>query len=269
MSKFRGTVALLTVVLVTGLAAQPRGGGNRPGGPGGPGGGAGGPGRPGNTAGGTGGSNAGSGHRGIGATQIYLRPGWGLAPASPYGNIANPGGVSQHPQPNFLPIIQPLPTVIQPLGQNPYRQIAPEFSRSRARTVYVPVYYGTGYGLGYGYPAYEQPPTETVYVETGSTGTGNGPGVWGGSQAPVVVNNYIYTIAPESKPVVEAKPVTLLVFKNHSIYAVSDYWVENGRVYYVTSYGAQDSASTDQLDLDFTRKLNDERSVKFELKPKT
>jgi len=264
MRTYRGFVALLTVVLVTGLAAQPRGGGNHPGNGGE---------RPGNTAGSGAQSTApAKGSSGIGATQIHLRPGWGLAPASPFGNIANPGGVSNHPQPNFLqpnPIIQPRPNVIQPFGQSPYRPIAPEFSRSRYRTVYVPVYYGNGYGLGYGYPDSGQPQTETIYVDTSGPGTGNGPGVWGGSQAPVTVNNYIYTVAPEPKPVPEAKPVTLLVFKNHSIYAVSDYWVDDGRVHYITSYGAQDSASTDQLDMDFTRKLNDERSVKFELKPKS
>jgi len=262
MRTYRGIVALLSVILVSCLAAQPRGGGN---GPGGPGGGAGSGGAPKASA-------PAQGSSGIGATQINLRPGWGLAPTAPFGNVANPGGVSNHPQPNFMqpnPIIQPLPTVIQPLGQNPYGPIAPQGHRSRARTVYVPVYYGTGYGTGYGYSVYDQPQTETyVPVDTGSQGTGNGPGVWGGSQAPVTVNNYIYTVAPEPKPAAEAKPVTLLVFKNHSIYAVTDYWVEDGRVHYVTSYGSQDSASVDQLDLEFTRKLNDERSVKFELKPK-
>jgi len=259
MRTYRGIVALLTIVLVTGLAAQPRGGGNRPGGAGN---GAGNGARPGDPA---------QRSSGVSVSQIHLRPGWGLAPTSPFGNVANPGGVYNHPQPSFLqpnPIIQPLLNVIQPLGQNPFQPIAPQSHRSRARTVYVPVYYGTGYGSGYGYPAYDQPQTETYVVDPSGPGTGNGPGVWGGSQAPVTVNNYIYTVAPETKPAPEAKPVTLLVFKNHSIYAVTDYWIEDGRVHYVTSYGAQDSASTDQLDLDFTRKLNDERNVKFELKPR-
>jgi hypothetical protein len=256
----RGVVAVLAIALAAGLSAQPRGGGNRGGG--------GGQGRPGNQASGP----ANTSSSGIGVSQIRLRPGWGLAPSTGFGNVANPGGVSNHPQPNFLqpnPVIQPLPQVVQPLGSMPFKSFAPQPHRSRVRTVFVPVYYGAGYGLGYGYPTYDQQAPETVYVpvDNGGPGTGNGPGVWGGSQPPAA-SNYIYTVAPDPKPAVDPKPVTLLVFKNHSIYAVTDYWLEDGRIHYVTSYGAQDSASTDQLDLDFTRKLNDERSVKFELKPK-
>ena len=35
------------------------------------------------------------------------------------------------------------------------------------------------------------------------------------------------------------KPLTLLVLKDHSIYAVTEYWKEGDRVCYVTSYGSQ------------------------------
>jgi hypothetical protein len=58
---------------------------------------------------------------------------------------------------------------------------------------------------------------------------------------------------------------TLLAFKDHSFFAVTDYWVENNRLSYVTNYGTPGSAALDQLDLSLTVKLNDDRGVTFEL----
>ena len=59
-------------------------------------------------------------------------------------------------------------------------------------------------------------------------------------------------------------PLTLLVFKDHSIRAVTRYWKEGDRLNYVTSYGAQKSVALNLLDLEFTKKLNEERNVTFE-----
>ncbi|MFQ5926956.1 MAG: hypothetical protein ACE5MH_05930, partial [Terriglobia bacterium] len=60
---------------------------------------------------------------------------------------------------------------------------------------------------------------------------------------------------------------TLLVFKNHSIYAATDYWLEGGQLHYVTSYGAQNAVPFEQIDLEMTVQLNWERGVEFTLRP--
>lgn len=49
---------------------------------------------------------------------------------------------------------------------------------------------------------------------------------------------------------------TLLVLKDQSMLAVTDYRVEDGRLSYVTSTGRQDSVPLDDLDLEATSRLN-------------
>ena len=63
----------------------------------------------------------------------------------------------------------------------------------------------------------------------------------------------------------EGKPVTLLAFKDHSIVAVTDYWLEGDTLYYETSYGAKTGIPLLQLDLPFTQQLNRERNLRFVL----
>ncbi|MFQ5696306.1 MAG: hypothetical protein ACE5HB_09985, partial [Terriglobia bacterium] len=60
--------------------------------------------------------------------------------------------------------------------------------------------------------------------------------------------------------------LTLLVLKDNTIFAVIDYWLEDGRVFYVTSTGKQDSVALETLDWDLTTQLNAERSVGFVLR---
>ena len=74
-----------------------------------------------------------------------------------------------------------------------------------------------------------------------------------------------YESRPPLAGEIPLKPLTLLVFKDHSIRAVTRYWKEGSQLHYVTSHGGQKSVSLDLLDLEFTRKANEERNVKFEL----
>src|SRR5712692_8569371 len=111
MRKKRGFVALLAVLLVANLAMAQQGGGHHGGG---------------HAGGQTGGGRTGSAPTtpppgGFGVSQINLRPGWGLAPPSGFGNIGFPGGGS---------VIQPLPMVIQPLV-NPFQQAGPQFNQQQ------------------------------------------------------------------------------------------------------------------------------------------
>ena len=62
-----------------------------------------------------------------------------------------------------------------------------------------------------------------------------------------------------------AKKLYLIAFKNHSIYSATEYWVEDDTLHYLTSYGAHNQASLDQIDLEFTVRLNRERGIEFRL----
>lgn len=66
----------------------------------------------------------------------------------------------------------------------------------------------------------------------------------------------------------EAPPLTLLQLKDGSIYAMADYWLEDGELHYVPSYGGQNSLPLGRIDLDKTIKLNWDRGVSFVLRPK-
>jgi hypothetical protein len=64
-----------------------------------------------------------------------------------------------------------------------------------------------------------------------------------------------------------AAPLTLLVLRDGSIYGVTDYWLEGGRLHYVTSYGADNSIPIEQLDLQRTVDENWQRGIAFSLRP--
>jgi len=61
------------------------------------------------------------------------------------------------------------------------------------------------------------------------------------------------------------KPLTLLAFRDHTIVAVTDYWMEGDRIYYETTYNPVSSISFDQLDWVLTQQLNQERNIPFVL----
>jgi hypothetical protein len=62
--------------------------------------------------------------------------------------------------------------------------------------------------------------------------------------------------------------VTLLQLRDGSMYGLVDYWVEDGRLHYKTTYGAQNSIELDRIDLEQTVHLNADRGVQFMLRPK-
>jgi hypothetical protein len=53
------------------------------------------------------------------------------------------------------------------------------------------------------------------------------------------------------------------------MYALVDYWVEDGQLHYTTTYGGQGSVGLDRIDLEKTVQLNAGRGVQFVLHPKT
>ncbi len=65
-----------------------------------------------------------------------------------------------------------------------------------------------------------------------------------------------------------SRPPTLLQLKNGLMYGLTDYWLEDARLHYITSYGGENSAPLEEIDFDKTVQLNWERGVEFVLRPK-
>ncbi len=65
-----------------------------------------------------------------------------------------------------------------------------------------------------------------------------------------------------------ARPMTLLQLKNGWMYGLTDYWIEDGRLHYLTTYGGKNSVPLEQIDFDKTVQLNAERGIEFVLRPK-
>lgn len=59
------------------------------------------------------------------------------------------------------------------------------------------------------------------------------------------------------------EPDAILQLKDGTMYGLRDYWTADGRLYYVTNYGGQNSVSLSQIDLEETQRLNAERGEKF------
>ena len=60
--------------------------------------------------------------------------------------------------------------------------------------------------------------------------------------------------------------LTLLVLKDGSIFAATDYWLQEGRLFYLSSTGAVSSVALGDLDWPMTTRLNAERGVRFVLR---
>ncbi len=65
-----------------------------------------------------------------------------------------------------------------------------------------------------------------------------------------------------------SRRLTLLQLKNGSMYGLTDYWLEDGRLHYITSYGGENSVPIEEIDFDKTVQLNSESGVEFVLRPK-
>lgn len=62
--------------------------------------------------------------------------------------------------------------------------------------------------------------------------------------------------------------LTLLVFKENSLSAVTDYWLAGGQLHYKSFSGAESAVPVERIDLDMTAYLNWQRGGKFVLRPK-
>lgn len=81
--------------------------------------------------------------------------------------------------------------------------------------------------------------------------------------------NYIWAPPPEnSSDEIEAeKPLTVLYLKDGAVYAVTNYWIEDNKLHYLTSYGGENTINLDEIDLQKTVDVNARRGVEFILRP--
>ena len=182
----------------------------------------------------------------------------GLAPGAPtvIPNINNPGGVPG--QPPFG-----TPGLTGPGNPRPgwlYRH------RNPAGMIFYGVPYAVPY---YVYPYYPgmsgtvqspgQPPSPEQPAEPPAPPQPNGPHSYQVLPEPA---------QPEQQPAANNLPgrtVTLLAFKDHTLVAVTDYWLTGDKVYYMRNDGTKTGIPLDQLYLILTQQLNRERNVPFVL----
>ncbi len=126
-------------------------------------------------------------------------------------------------------------------------------------------YFGSGYGyggnysLGSTYPSdfdsgdstefnvskWEEPPADN----SGAADQGNSDSAAGAA----------VTAAPP--------PATLIYLKDGSSYEVMSYWLDAGKLHYITNYGGENSLDMSQLDLQRTVDENAQRGATFTLRP--
>ncbi|HKD62518.1 MAG TPA: hypothetical protein VKB40_00675 [Candidatus Acidoferrales bacterium] len=59
----------------------------------------------------------------------------------------------------------------------------------------------------------------------------------------------------------------VLFLKDGTVYAITDYWVADNKLHYVTNYGGENSIPLDQLDMQRTVDVNTKRGINITLRP--
>jgi hypothetical protein len=122
--------------------------------------------------------------------------------------------------------------------------------------------YSSGYGSGWTNESSEGSGNVTSPDDLNSylyaaPGTGNAPAADSGDAVP----------QPDARSAPPQQTYILLYLKDGSSFAVSDYWLTNGKLHYVTSYGGENAVDEGQVDLQRTVNENAERGVDFSLRP--
>jgi hypothetical protein len=171
---------------------------------------------------------------------------------------------------------------------------------------YYDPFWGSSYwgwpGYGYGYPGYgvtySDPNDSSSNVtpngnygynnDNGSYNSGNynsgnySAGNENGSAAPAPsynagadsADNSVEAVepgTPDDNPltgnVAASTPTVLIYLKDGTTYAATDYWLADGHLHYVVSYGGENALNMDDVDLQRTVDENARRGVHFSLKP--
>ena len=159
--------------------------------------------------------------------------------------------------------------------------VAPHPRHSRTVIVPYPVFYGGYYGTPFEPDAPPQPYAPPAPGYYGASGYGDP------SQAPVVIINQNYrpdSGAPPPEPTFRKyespshpfenqaqapndppPTIYLIAMKDHTILPAIAYWVSGDTFNYITTEGSLNHATLDLVDRDFSRQLNAERQVEFNL----
>jgi hypothetical protein len=143
--------------------------------------------------------------------------------------------------------------------------------------------YGFGYGFGGGFGYFGGLGSYGGYPGGyGSGWTDESSEGSGSVTSPDNLNSYLYAApgagSAQAEDSVNAAPpapaesapqqaYVLLYLKDGSSFAVSDYWMSNGKLHYVTSYGGENAVDEGQIDLQRTVNENAARGVDFSLRP--
>ena len=195
------------------------------------------------------------------------------------GNINRPG-VAPNGSPSHIPNIN------RPGGgrthrgftgpayhhKSPYRSRIGGYSRQRGYGSIIVFYYGIPYAVPSYYGSYSHIPYGGYSGGYNSTPAPSQPPQTAAPGAPgdPVGNVHLWPGMHQSpeQPTTQQPDgslLTLLAFQDHTIVAVTDYWLEGNILYYQTSYGMQGSIPLDRLDLPLTQQLNRERNIPFVL----
>ena len=151
----------------------------------------------------------------------------------------------------------PLGGIVSPSPSG--RRAAPVRALPYAYSFYVPNYFDNyGYGGDQSYAeaapsSVQAPPPQQAYA----------PPL---PPPPVIINQYFggpppqmqQQVASDAPPPVQQEQY-LLAFKNHSVYEVTAYWIEDKTMHYMTAGNKHNQAALDQVDQDLTKTLNDGR----------
>jgi hypothetical protein len=135
--------------------------------------------------------------------------------------------------------------------------------------------FGYGFGGGLGYFGGGSGGYDTGWTDASAESSANvtspdnvdsyllaAPGT-GGAQA-ADTSDASQTAAADS---VQQQPYVLLYLKDGSSFAVSEYWLTEGKLHYFTSYGGENAIEESQIDLQRTVNENAARGVNFTLRP--
>src|SRR5580698_3705215 len=155
--------------------------------------------------------------------------------------------------------------------------------------------FGGGFGLGYGFGGYgggyygaglfgsggnsdmsgwtyssnnggDSDGSYTVSAQ-GSNGDANLSTSDSGEATPSLgVSGPTTTLRRDEAPAAAPKPTTVLYLRDGSSFAVTDYWLANGKLHYVTSYGGENTTDVSKLDLQKTVDENAKTGNAFSLK---
>jgi hypothetical protein len=137
--------------------------------------------------------------------------------------------------------------------------------------------FGYGFGGGLGYFGATSGGYGSGWTDAGAEGSANvtspddtdsyllaAPGT-GGTDAAADSSNGTQELRTDSAP---QQTYVLLYLKDGSSFAVSDYWMVDGKLHYVTSYGGDNAVDESRVDLQRTVDENAARGVDFTLKPR-